>query len=97
MGRRKRKQQKYRPQRKPPKIFACPHCGAMAMKVEELNNDEENGYAIIKCGKCGLEARYPAGPLTEPVDVYGSLIDEFYGETPDNMDAEEEKTEIQDS
>lgn len=80
MGRRKRRQQKYRPQRRNPTIFDCPHCGKPTMKVEELDKDEDNGYAIIKCSSCLLEERFSAGPLTEPVDVYGELIDAFYGE-----------------
>jgi len=51
------------------------------MKVEKLRRKEEDGYAIIKCGTCLLEERYPAGPLTDPVDVYGMLVDQYYGET----------------
>lgn len=90
MGRRKRKQQRYRPSRKPPTTFSCPHCGKTTMKVEELNKDEENGYAIIKCGSCLLEERFPAGPLTEPVDVYGELIDAFYGEDSSDFQPEVE-------
>ncbi|MHA1681167.1 MAG: hypothetical protein ACTSUE_09170 [Promethearchaeota archaeon] len=91
MGRRKRKTQTYRPQRNPPKIFSCPHCGSNSMKVEKLDKDPDNGYAIIKCGACGLEERFTAGPLTEPVDVYGDLIDAFYGEG-DNMEDTGEDT-----
>ena len=49
------------------------------MKVEELSRDEETGFGRIKCSKCLLEEKYPAGPLTDPVDIYGQLIDDFYG------------------
>lgn len=51
------------------------------MKVEKIDRDEENGFAIIKCATCLLEERFHAGPLTEPVDVYGDLIDAFYGDS----------------
>lgn len=52
------------------------------MKVKEIKVDKEEGTgsATIRCGNCGLEESFPAGPLTEPVDVYGDLIDAFYGE-----------------
>lgn len=34
---------------------------------------------MVKCGSCGLEMTIDdVNELTEPVDIYGSFIDEFY-------------------
>ena len=52
------------------------------MKVDKLVKDNEKGYAIIRCGVCGLEEEFPATAITEPVDVYGDLIDAYYGDDP---------------
>ncbi len=56
------------------------------MKVEELHRDEDTGFGRIKCSKCLLEEKYPAGPLTDPVDIYSALIDAFYGDGDDGTE-----------
>lgn len=51
------------------------------MKVEKLKRPSETrkeGEALIKCSSCRLESTYKAFQLTEPVDVYGDLIDDYY-------------------
>jgi hypothetical protein len=51
------------------------------MKVEKLKRPSETrkvGEALIKCSSCLLENTYTAITLTEPVDVYGDLIDDYY-------------------
>lgn len=57
----------------------------MGMKVE-MPKKEKGEYvsmvATIKCGNCLLEEQFPVNELTEPVDVYGDLIDAFYGNDP---------------
>jgi len=58
-------------------MFSCPACGQMAMKVTKI--DKAGGHATIKCSNasCMLEDRLGAGPLTEPADVYGDLVDKY--------------------
>lgn len=78
MGRRKRKAVAYKPERKLPAMFSCPACGQMTMKVTKM--DKLNGHATIKCSNpdCLLEETFGAGPLTEPADVYGDLVDKYH-------------------
>jgi transcription elongation factor Elf1 len=78
MGRRKRKVVSYKAERKLPAMFSCPACGQMAMKVTKM--DKVCGHATIKCSnpECLLEERLDAGPLTEPADVYGDLVDKYH-------------------
>lgn len=50
----------------------------MAIKIDLYR---DNQMAIVKCGSCGLEMTITeVTPLTEPVDIYGSFIDRYYGE-----------------
>ena len=51
-----------------------------AVTVTKLVRSDYSGHATIKCGKCGLQRRYEATSLTDPVDVYGMLVDEFFKE-----------------
>lgn len=99
-GRKKQPQKQYRAMREGQSTFTCPNCGRTAMKItiKRKKNKEGNfveGEATAKCSYCGLEAKYPAGELTEAVDVYGNLIDDFNKEdtklAEDKMKEEEKK------
>jgi len=50
----------------------------MTVKIEI-----ENKHAVIICSNCLLERHYDEGigTLTEPVDVYGMLVDDVAKET----------------
>ncbi|HMA83496.1 MAG TPA: hypothetical protein VKP59_04635 [Candidatus Thermoplasmatota archaeon] len=75
MGRRKRKQNTYRPKRTPPKIFECPSCGKKTMKAPVKRKNE---MVTVRCGHCGIEETVDKNALTEPVDAFGDFIDVYY-------------------
>ncbi|TFG10788.1 hypothetical protein EU538_00820 [Candidatus Thorarchaeota archaeon] len=76
MGRRRRQKVSRRPRKRIPDVYPCPDCGNTAIKIELYR---KNGMAMVKCGSCGLEMTIEdVNELTEPVDIYGSFIDQFY-------------------
>ncbi|MFO8019388.1 MAG: hypothetical protein R6U96_12195 [Promethearchaeia archaeon] len=77
MGRRKRKQPKYRRVKKLPKIFKCPQCGEKSIKVEDIKN---SAIATVKCGNCGLSKEVLINSISEPVDAFGDFIDIYYAD-----------------
>jgi transcription elongation factor Elf1 len=77
MGRRKRKQQTYRRQKRLPKIFTCPQCGEKAVKTEDI---KKGPIAKVKCGNCGLEKEVLVNSISEPVDAFGDFIDVYYAD-----------------
>jgi transcription elongation factor Elf1 len=78
MGRRRRQKTRRRPPKRIPDVYSCPDCGNVAIKIDLYR---DNQMAIVKCGSCGLEMTITeVTPLTEPVDIYGSFIDRYYGE-----------------
>ncbi len=79
MGRRRRQKVIRRPQKRIPSVYDCPECGNTAIKIEIFRDKQ---FATVKCGSCGLEMIIEEiTPLTEPVDVYGTFIDEYYRES----------------
>lgn len=75
MGRRKRKQVKYRAVRSLPKVFTCPKCGHKTMKAKLKHTDSS---VLISCGHCSEEQVVGKNDLTEPVDAFGDFIDIYY-------------------
>ena len=75
MGRRKRKQVKYRAVRSLPKVFTCPKCGHKTMKAKLKHSETE---VLIVCGHCQEQQVVGKNDLTEPVDAFGDFIDIYY-------------------
>ncbi len=78
MGRRKRKQQKYVPKRRLPRVFKCPRCGHKTLKPIDLRKDGPE--VKMRCGFCNIEEMVAKNTLTEPVDAFGDFIDVYYRE-----------------
>lgn len=81
MGRRKKRRSVRRPhwrERRPPKVFQCPVCGAVSIVVKI---EEDGGRtALISCSnpKCRMRSRIENVPrLFTPVDVYSMFMDMY--------------------
>lgn len=85
MGRRKRRKL-IRPLRKTlPKIFTCPNCGAVSVRViEKEHNIHESKiyeYRVI-CGNCKKELLEKHEKKVEIIDIYNKFVDKVMkGET----------------
>ncbi|MCZ7397006.1 MAG: hypothetical protein O8C59_00620 [Candidatus Methanoperedens sp.] len=56
-----------------PKVFACPRCGMIAVRVTPV----EDSIVRIACGSCNLSLQYDLTVKKEPVDVYNEFVDRF--------------------
>ena len=79
MGRRRRKVLRV-VKRQLPKVFACPRCGMITVRITS-HEDETSQDTIyqVACGNtsCGLrrELRYPV--RRAEIDVYNTFVDDF--------------------
>jgi transcription elongation factor Elf1 len=80
MGRRKRKKVVLRMAKTIPRIFKCPKCGEVTIRVNMKYKKVKDNRVMVKCGHCGLEQEAPYTDITEPIDAYGDFIDIFYRE-----------------
>ncbi len=80
MGRRRKKRSVKRPhwrERRPPKVFQCPICGAVSVTVK-IVEEEDSRYTLIACSnpKCRMRSRIDNVPmLFTPVDIYSMFMD----------------------
>ncbi len=79
MGRRRKKLLRVN-RRSLPKVFSCPRCGAVAVRITSRPDEVSQDYiTIVACGNssCKLrrEFRFPA-PRAD-VDVYNTFVDDF--------------------
>ncbi len=65
-------------------MFDCPICGTGKSVHIEVNRKIK--VAIIRCGKCKVQATRTIRPIEERVDVYGDWLDELLMEENDNND-----------
>lgn len=70
MGRKRRKIIR-RSVRAPPKVFACPLCGAQAVTVTQV----QRFRAVVSCGKCGVSHEVPWLKSYMPIDAYSTWYD----------------------
>lgn len=80
MGRRRKKRVVRKPhwrERKPPKVFQCPSCGAVSIVVKIVNEDGRRvGYISCSNPKCRLRSKiYDIPLLYTPIDVYSRFMD----------------------
>lgn len=72
MGRRRKKTIRIT-KRTLPKVFSCPQCGMISVRI--LRNPKEKSKIV--CGSCGLRWEEAAISNRESIDVYNQFIDEF--------------------
>ncbi len=61
-----------------PKVFSCPKCGNIAVRITSHQDDISQDFVInVACGNCSLrrELRYNT-PRAE-IDVYNTFVDDF--------------------
>jgi len=79
MGRRRRKV--LRPSRKSlPKVFSCPKCGVVAVRITSQHDETSQDYVmVVACGNssCRLRREFRYSVERQQIDVYNSFVDEF--------------------
>tara|TARA_B000000460_G_scaffold206665_1_gene153764 strand:+ start:120 stop:395 length:276 start_codon:yes stop_codon:yes gene_type:complete len=85
MGRKRKKI--IRVTRKLPKVFQCPNCGKVAMRINRTPIKEENPniqpgsdrrklYDVqVLCGDCNISKDYES--RKEPIDLFNDFVDWF--------------------
>jgi transcription elongation factor Elf1 len=79
LGRRRRKVLRV-VKRTLPKVFACPQCGMVTIRITSREDvmSQDTVY-LVACGNpsCGIrrELRYPS--RKEEIDVYNTFVDDF--------------------
>jgi transcription elongation factor Elf1 len=78
MGRRKRRKL-LRPVRKTlPKIYTCPNCGMVSVRVvgkeKKTNNVETFEYKVV-CGSCNKKLEKTSETKIEAIDLYNEFVD----------------------
>ena len=55
-----------------PKVFTCPRCGVISVRVSMKESS-----ALVACGSCGLREDYMISGKKEPIDIYNDFVDRF--------------------
>jgi len=79
MGRRRRKVIRSS-RRTLPKVFACPKCGVVAVRITTNQDEISQDYiTVVACGNSGCRLRREFRfPVERPdIDVYATFVDEF--------------------
>jgi transcription elongation factor Elf1 len=84
MGRRRRKVLRVN-RRTLPKVFSCPHCGMVAIRITSHQDETSQDYVtVVACGNenCRVngkplmrEFRYPTE--RQAIDIYNTFVDDF--------------------
>ncbi len=79
MGRRRKKVLRIN-KRTLPKVFACPRCGMVTIRItSEIDQASQDNVFLVACGNttCNLrrELRYPT--KRADIDVYNTFVDDF--------------------
>ena len=79
MGRKRKRIVRTKPIPTVPTVFDCPICGASNAIHIELNREIRT--AIIRCGRCKVQATRPVRNIEEQVNVFGDWLDDLLEET----------------
>jgi len=62
-----------------PKIFGCPRCGSISVKIVPMNDESRGDYYHIVCGneKCHLIDDITTSQAPSTIDAYNRFIDDF--------------------
>lgn len=91
MGRKRKRIVRTKPIPTLPTVFDCPMCGTGNSVHIEI--DRKISIAVIRCGKCKVQASRPIRPIEERVDVFGDWLDELLVEENDRNDSASSSTE----
>jgi len=78
MGRRRRRI--YKPVKKTiPKIFGCPRCGSLSVKINKITNQDNQYTFRVVCGndKCNLSDNITTSHTLDIIDIYNAFVDHF--------------------
>jgi transcription elongation factor Elf1 len=79
MGRRRRKVLRVN-RRSLPKVFACPRCGVVAIRITSQKDEASQDYiTVVACGNNNCKVRREFRFTTEKpdIDVYNTFVDDF--------------------
>lgn len=79
MGRRRRKVLRVN-RRSLPKVFACPRCGVVAIRITSQKDEASQDYiTVVACGNTACKVRREFRFATEKpdIDVYNTFVDDF--------------------
>ena len=86
MGRRRRKVVRVN-RRSLPKVFSCPKCGVVAVRITSQEDDTSHDFVtVVACGNPGCKGNPDGTPLRREyrfanekpdIDVYNQFVDEF--------------------
>ncbi len=78
LGRKRKRIVRTKPIPTLPTVFDCPLCGASNSVHIELQRNIKT--AVIRCGKCKIQATRPIRSIEERVDVFGDWLDGIVSE-----------------
>lgn len=79
MGRRRRKVLRVN-KRSLPKVFSCPRCGVVAVRITSQKDETSQDFiTIVACGNanCRLRREFRFATEKQEIDVYNTFVDEF--------------------
>jgi transcription elongation factor Elf1 len=79
MGRRRRKVLRVN-KRSLPKVFACPRCGVVAVRITSHQDEASQDYiTVVACGNenCKVRREFRFSTDKPDIDVYNTFVDDF--------------------
>ena len=79
MGRRRKKTLRI-VRRTLPKVFACPRCGVVAVRITSQKDEASQDYiTVVACGNgaCKLRHEFRFASERPDIDVYNQFVDDF--------------------
>jgi transcription elongation factor Elf1 len=77
MGRRRRKTLRV-VSRSLPKVFSCPRCGVVAVRITSHQDETSRDFVIVvACGNCALRREMRFETPKAEIDVYNTFVDDF--------------------